>query len=1079
MTFLIIIGIFIVILLIFYLGCYINNYIYDKKCLKWESLVKDAIHEFQQLCNPTRVFSLKESKAYKDKHAELFSGFKIYQDSLIREWESIIRSFPKIYYFDIRSSSNDVLSKISKECHKIPFTFFFYYKEIDLLSESNNKSHDLITICNENCDNLYNLLHSKLPVSPNIDQYFSYSDCQSILTQYAKTINALKSAYHRLKYYLASPHISDLWEILNNLETHRLEYNKAIFIPYILNKTKEYFDNLLDYPLDAQQRTAIVTDEDNTLVISSAGSGKTSTIIGKARYLLDKHKIDPKKLLILTYTRKAANELVERLGNEDVDCLTFHSLAVRILGTLENKKPSICEQSLLLNVFRKLINSDKKFLEAVLNYILHLQSLMKLEHEYDKAPDYFADRKKYGIQASYPDMNGNIIFTKSEEEKRICTFLTELGVKFLYEEPYPFPTYTADYRQYKPDFTIFVQDPIVDPETGVISVRERRVYLEHFAVDANGDVPKWFGDKDIVGGWEAQNRKYNEGIVWKRATHAEKHIVLLETKSADFHSGKILDILKQQLAEADVPINPPTTEELYQRLIKRSKKIESSVFKLLEQFIALLKSNCGSIQPFIDKAKEENDERTVAILSNVIKPLLMAYTEELKRRGEMDFTDAIIEATNYCAAGAWLKYDYILVDEFQDISVDRYHFLQFIRSQNPLTKLFCVGDDWQSIYRFAGSNMKLFYKFEDFFGFTEHCKIEKTYRFFNPLLELSSDFIQRNPEQMKKDVQSNGKPMPPVALESILTSTEVVTIDGKPVRFLSEDIPAVHEWLRKYHTSFEFHDCGDSQRRDSMIRFVESIVRTIPEEETILLLGRYNYDARALGYDTDAHDFDRNRERIEVVINGRKIRFMSVHGAKGLEADNVILINCNEGIYGFPSLVEDDPILGYVLSEEDQYEYAEERRLFYVALTRARRHLHILYNGDKPSPFVRELTEVLKSDEKLCPVCQQGHVVVIKHGIASNGNPYTNYGCSNANSGCEYFERVFGDDTPRFIIFNENYKREQEAKRRAEDKAKAAPQPTEEEKSLEELEKSIEAYEEFVKNLDPAVKSIFNKRSFF
>ena len=94
----------------------------------------------------------------------------------------------------------------------------------------------------------------------------------------------------------------------------------------------------------------------------------------------------------------------------------------------------------------------------------------------------------------------------------------------------------------------------------------------------------------------------------------------------------------------------------------------------------------------------------------------------------------------------------------------------------------------------------------------------------------------------------------------------------------------------------------------------------------------------------------------------------------------------------------------------------------------SRRHLHILFNGDKPSPFVRELTDVLKSDEKLCPVCQEGHVVVIKHGVASNGIQYINYGCSNANAGCEYFERVFGDDTPHFEIFNERYKREQETK---------------------------------------------------
>lgn len=1060
MFFLVILGIFVLFILVLLAVRFHAEWEDKKQRDAAFAILPKANAEFQALCNPDRTFTQSEANKYKSKYQNAHTAIVTYT----------VDKFIKSYTRKLAKSGQHP---------DIVRTFVEHYDNIEGLREFNNVYINRINLCNKEAHNFYILLTSKFPTTPTISDYFSSSYCQNILKSHRELIGAIKLVYPRYKEYITSPDIQALYELIRTLEEKRLEFNHSVYIPRFIAENREYFDILLPYPLDAQQRTAIVTDEDNTLVISSAGSGKTSTIIGKARYLLDKHKIDPKRLLILTYTRKAAQELVDRLGNDEVDCSTFHSLAVRILCTLENKKPSICEQSLLLNVFRKLLQSDHKFLEAVLNYILHLQSLMKLEHEYDKAPDYFADRKKYGIQASYPDMRGDIIFTKSEEEKRICTFLTELGVNFLYEEPYPFPTYTADYRQYKPDFTIVVQEPIVDPETGVQSVRERHIYLEHFAVDANGNVPKWFGDKDPIWGWDAQNRKYREGIVWKRAKHRDKNTVLLETRSADFHSGNILDVIKQQLASANVPVNPPTPEELYARLVKRSKKIESSVFKLLEQFIALLKSNCGSIQPFIDKAKAENDERTVAILSDVVKPLLIAYTDELKRRGEVDYTDAIIEATNYCAAGAWLKYDYILVDEFQDISVDRYHFLQFIRSQNPLTKLFCVGDDWQSIYRFAGSNMKLFYKFEDFFGFTEHCKIEKTYRFFNPLLELSSDFIQRNPEQMKKDVQSNGKPMPPVALESALTSTEIVNIDGKPVRFLSEDIPAVQEWLLKYHTSFEFHDCGDSQRRDTMLRIAESIVRNIPADETILLLGRYNYDARALGYDTDAHDFDRNRERIEIVINGRKIRFMSVHGAKGLEADNVILINCNEGIYGFPSLVEDDPILGYVLSEEDQFEYAEERRLFYVALTRARRHLHILFNGDKPSPFVRELTDVLKSDEKLCPVCQEGHVVVIKHGMASNGNPYTNYGCSNANAGCEYFERVFGDETPRFEIFNENFKREQEAKRQAVEKIKAAPQPTEADKAREQMLKSIEAYDEFVNNLSPSVKAILNQRKSF
>ena len=744
---------------------------------------------------------------------------------------------------------------------------------------------------------------------------------------------------------------------------------------------------------------------------------------------MDIRKIDPSKLLIVTYTRKAANELRERLGVEEIECCTFHSLAMRILAETENKKPSICSESLLLNVFNQLMRQDSQFLKSVLHYLLHLQSLMKLEHEYTKAPDYFADRKKYGIQAPYTDMNNRIIFTKSEEEKRLCTFLTELGVNFVYEQPYEYETYTKDHRQYQPDFTIYVTEQTVHPETGAISTRIRKVYLEHFAVDKNGNVPKWFGDKDPIGGWYAQNRRYNEGIVWKRNTHKNYHTTLIETTSADFHSGRIMDVLKEQLTKARVPFRRVPPEELYARLVKRSPKIERSVFVLLQQFIALVKSNCPTYSPLkslIESASNKNDKRSLSIINDIVQPLFLAYTKELQNLDQIDFTDAINMAADSCALGHWKDYEYILVDEFQDISVDRYSFLQCLRKQSLSTKLFCVGDDWQSIYRFAGSNMRLFYKFEEYFGFTEHRKIERTYRFCNPALDISSEFIQQNPEQVKKSVIPCVSPMPKSRNDKSKPMA-FISIDEVVYPYNEDEIEIVQEWIKKNHTYIDFVDCGASMKEydDRMLQSVQSIVSSISADESILILGRYNYDAQSIGYVFNKANHDLKQENMYVNINGRKIRFMTVHSAKGLEADNVILINCEEGQNGFPSLIEDDPILGYVLSEEDQFEHAEERRLFYVAITRAKRHTYVLYHSDKPSPFVRELTNVVKAEEYVCPLCQQGHIVVMKDGIAKNGNPFKNYGCSNSKAGCEFFERVFGNDIPTFVSFNKKLKEAQ------------------------------------------------------
>ena len=958
-------------------------------------MVERAMSEFQAISNHGRQASDDEIQTYKTKYADVSEKIRKFR-------------FTKLMTQDLFDSFS-----IGE--------YMVFYATIDKHYQENNRINNEIQKLNSWCDNA--LVEADRLLDDN--HYFAFSESKSFLQQYTFEIINFKKLFLENSKYFSNPMASELYNFIMNMEEQRKQHNQK-FQELQLVKYEDYFANVLPYSLDKQQRDAIVCLEDNTLVISSAGSGKTSTIIGKARYLLDLRKIDPAKLLIVTYTRKAAAELYERLGIDNVECCTFHSLAVKILAQTENKKPSICSQSLLLNIFSTMMRKDKQFLASVLHYLLHLQSLMKLEHEYTKAPDYFSDRKKYGIQATYTDMNDRIIFTRSEEEKRLCTYLTELGVNFVYEHPYEYNTFTKDYRQYLPDFTIYVTEQIVNPETGVISTRTRRVYLEHFAIDKDGNVPKWFGDKDPKGDWYAQNRKYNEGMDWKRTTHRNNHTTLIETRSADFHSGRIMEVLKEQLTKAQVPYRDVPPEELYTRLVKRSPKVERSVFVLLEQFIALVKSNCPTFSPFkklIETATEKKDFRTLTIINDIVLPLYTAYTEELQKLGQIDFTDAINLASDYCAMGKWTDYDYILVDEFQDISVDRYNFLQCLRKRAPMTKMFCVGDDWQSIYRFAGSNMRLFYKFEEYFGFTEHRKIESTYRFCNPLLDLSSEFIQRNPEQVRKTVIPFVTPMPETRKDKN-QPIKYITIDGVVHPCNEDEIATLQEWIKRNHTYIDFVDCGASLREDDdrMYQSVQRLIKNIPADESILILGRYNYDAFSVGYVFNQDSPNSNPDNIYVIIEGRKIGFMSVHSAKGLEADNVILINCEEGQNGFPSLIEDDPILGYVLSEEDQFEYAEERRLFYVAITRAKRHTYVIYHGDKPSPFIRELTNIVSTQEHICPLCQQGHIVIVKEGISKNSVPFKNYGCSNSNAGCEYFERVFGDNIPNFVKFNQTLK---------------------------------------------------------
>ena len=808
------------------------------------------------------------------------------------------------------------------------------------------------------------------------NHYFTYSE----MIQYKESLSEIVqlSAYVLPQYarYL-DDNVKKLISDYDNIELDRETHNKA-FVQKELEDNATYFDNVLgSYPLDSQQRDSIVKLEDNCLVIASAGSGKTSTILGKAKYLVEKRNIAPSKILLITYTRKAANELHERMKIDGVKCCTFHALAYEIIAQVTGQAPSICEAELSLNVFYELIESDKDFLHSVNNYIINQQSLMQLEHDYNDAFTYFEDRKKYGIQALFPDVDNNIIFTHSEEEKRLVSILTRLGVPFRYENAYQYRTITPERRQYKPDFTIYYQD-----ESG----QWKWLYLEHFAIDSLGNVPRWFGE-GTKGGWSAANRRYHEGIEWKRTTHSQKGTILIETTSEDFRSGIIEDKLKAQLTKYGVPIKERSDKELFELMVQRNRKLEKSVYTLILSFITLMKANEKTVDGLLAELEQEIPSESInlypaayrnrSILTNIIKPFFDEYQKNLQRKYEIDFTDAIIQATELCREGLWKDYEYILVDEFQDISIDRYKLLQALKSDKPKTKLYCVGDDWQSIFRFAGSDMSLVYEFEKYFGYTEQCKIETTYRFHQPLIDKSSAFIMRNKEQKEKTIKTP-----------------------------SND---------KNKTYLNFVKC-DGEDKDGVLNKVKEILAAIPQDQSVLLLGRYNYDAMSVGFNGK---IDMKDNRIMLKINGRDIPFLSVHSAKGLEADHVILVNCNQGAYGFPSLIEDDPILDFVLSKSESYPFAEERRLFYVAMTRARKRMYILYDQKRPSPFISEFLLKIETGSYLCPRCLEGKIVSIKDGQTTNGEKYRSYVCSNKEGGCDFFETKYGDLTPPGIQITE------------------------------------------------------------
>jgi DNA helicase-4 len=258
--------------------------------------------------------------------------------------------------------------------------------------------------------------------------------------------------------------------------------------------------------------------------------------------------------------------------------------------------------------------------------------------------------------------------------------------------------------------------------------------------------------------------------------------------------------------------------------------------------------------------------------------------------------------------------------------------------------------------------MALFKDFEKYFGFTKECRMETTFRFGEPLASMSTGFILKNPEQKEKTVQPY----------SAKVKTELKTL---------------------YYNSLE------DQRK-----MVASVLSYIPNNQSVYLLGRYSFDVDVLK--SDMFDVFMKGTKTFVRHNGKEYPYLTAHQSKGLEADHVLLINCNSGAYGFPSTISDDPILSRVLSENDHFEFGEERRLFYVAITRGKRITYVFYDKKHPSTFVTEIEPDLPLAER-CPVCQDGRRTMVHSGIAKNGSKFYTYICSNHTCGCDYRQTIF------------------------------------------------------------------------
>ncbi|WBO86850.1 UvrD-helicase domain-containing protein [Hymenobacter yonginensis] len=756
----------------------------------------------------------------------------------------------------------------------------------------------------------------------------------------------------------------------------RLAHNAA-FIPQEMVKYDHLFSQVEGRSLDVQQRTAIVSDEDNSLVVAGAGSGKTTTIIGKVQYVMDRYGTSPDNILLISFTNKSAATLSARISIEGLQPRTFHKFGKDIIGAVQGKQPSLYDESqfgrFILAAFQQLM-LDPAYAEKVTTYFVHHLKPAKPAAEFQNQGEYIQFLKDNNFR-SYKRLEGSRQgkktyrqeIVKSVEECRIANFLLFHGVEYQYEYPYEYDTASPDHAQWKPDFTITQGDV--------------RVYLEHFGVDRDGNVPAFFAKPGQS--LEEARAIYWRKIEWARQTSRQYGTALVETFSYEMQEDSLFDNLTANLTRHGIVLRPKTPAEIW-AIISQAATYEVTSFQtLLQTFITLMKSNNDSLEDV--RRKNEGTPARVQqrnlLFLDLVAPLYTRYQQELATRREIDFSDLISLATSHVRSGAYQhRFDYIIIDEFQDLSQSRYQLIRALKDQNPHCRLFCVGDDWQSIYRFAGSDLSLFKDFSRYFGFTLQSKIERTYRFHEPLITESSQFIMRNPSQVSKALKSGSA--------------------GKQTTYRIV-----------YGQSEEQNDTAVLQQ------VLNELIATTPDiaRKEILVLGRYSFDLRRLRNAGGPFHIDADDTIHYAYHDGQgqpvtlRIPFLTVHKSKGLEADIVLVLNCNAGRFGFPSEMSDDPVLSLLLSEADQFENSEERRLFYVALTRAKEHVVLITDPAAKSKFILELEgKSTQLSSKKCPVCITAGMV--KRSGTTNGKQWAFYGCTNYTFGCDYREWIRSHD---------------------------------------------------------------------
>lgn len=704
---------------------------------------------------------------------------------------------------------------------------------------------------------------------------------------------------NNLKAHKSGIDLLEIREFLNGECTDREVINSE-YIEREVDQNKDLFDQIEANPLTEEQRRAVVVDDDSNLVVAAAGSGKTSVIVAKTAWLLARTERLPGEVLMLAFARDARFEMKQRLENRiedhdtsDVSVHTFHSFGLEVAGQATGKKPSLSklaeDERLLLRFIDETVRRnlrDKGFRKSIYTWFGEHFAKYRSIFEFENQGSYWDYLRANNIRSLKDEK------LKSYEECQIANYLFLNGVNYEYERNYEHDTATTQRRQYQPDFYL--------PDYGL--------YIEHLGLKGFGRTAPF-----------VDRKSYIASLRWKRELHKKHGTTMIETYSCEKAQGILTQRLHEKLEAEGVDFSQIDPEDLLE-LKNGSQKI-SAFTNLIKDFLQHFKGQQFTREDLTARAISLADADRCMAFIDVFMPIIDAYQKRLSEEKAIDFHDMIAMATQAIESGRHKPpYRYVLIDEFQDISTGRAKLIQALQNSNPDLQTFCVGDDWQAIFRFAGSDIGVMREFEKFFGKFERSDLVTTFRSNSQIAQQATDFVLKNNFQIQKNV------------ESIRKSNQVSVYVG-------------------------FVEKGKMDHAQVLQASVERITQSedfVPNSR-LLVLGRYNLQKYNSAFGIDYAGMLR---RIADNYDGQlRIDYKTVHRSKGTESEYVIVLNVTGEMLGFPNELVDDPVMNMVLSEPEVFPNAEERRLFYVALTRAKDKVFLITESGKASPFINEIIQ--------------------------------------------------------------------------------------------------------------------------